>query len=117
MTCDFLTLRLGSLDHEVFAVIFLDQRHRVIDYQVMFRGDLDGASVHPRQVVNEALKQNAAAVIFAHPHPSGIAEPSHADEVITRRLKDALGLVDIRVLDHIIIGGGTTVSLADRGLL
>lgn len=117
MTCDFLTLKLGSLDHEVFAVIFLDQRHRVIDYQVMFRGDLDGASVHPRQVVKEALKQNAAAVIFAHPHPSGIAEPSHADEVITRRLKDALGLVDIRVLDHIIIGGGTTVSLADRGLL
>jgi len=116
-TCDFLTLRLGELEHEVFAVIFLDQRNRVINYQVMFRGDLNGASVHPRQVVREALKQNAASVIFAHPHPSGIAEPSQADEVITRRLKEALALVDIRVLDHIIVAGGATVSLAERGIL
>jgi DNA repair protein RadC len=116
-TCDFLSLRLGSLDHEVFAVIFLDQRNRVIDYQVMFRGDLNSSSVYPRQVVKEALKQNAAAVIFAHPHPSGVAEPSHADEAITKRLTEALQLVDIRVLDHIVVAGGSTVSFAARGLL
>jgi DNA repair protein RadC len=116
-TRDYLALKLGNLEHEVFAVLFLDKRHRLISYQEMFRGTIDGATVHPREVVKEALKQNAAAVILAHPHPSGVAEPSQADEFITQRLKDALGLVDIRVLDHIIVAGGDTTSLAERGLL
>jgi DNA repair protein RadC len=116
-TCDYLSLKLGSLEREVFAVIFLDKRHRLISYQEMFQGTIDGASVHPREVVKEALKQNAAAVILAHPHPSGVAEPSQADEFITQRLKDALSLVDIRVLDHIIVAGGETVSFSERGLL
>jgi DNA repair protein RadC len=116
-TRDFLTLKLGSLEREVFAVIFLDKRHRLISYQEMFQGTIDGASVHPREVVKEALKQNAAAVILAHPHPSGVAEPSQADEFITQRLKDALSLVDIRVLDHIIVAGGDSISFSERGLL
>jgi DNA repair protein RadC len=116
-TRDYLALKLGNLEHEVFAVLFLDKRHRLISYQEMFRGTIDGASVHPREVVKEALKQNAAAVILAHPHPSGVAEPSQADEFITTRLKEALGLVDIRVLDHIIVAGGDTVSMAEKGLL
>jgi DNA repair protein RadC len=116
-TRDYLSLKLGTLEREVFAVIFLDKRHRLISYQEMFQGTIDGASVHPREVVKEALKQNAAAVILAHPHPSGVAEPSQADEFITQRLKDALSLVDIRVLDHIIVAGGETVSLAERGLI
>jgi len=103
-TRDYLSLKLGSLEREVFAVIFLDKRHRLISYQEMFQGTIDGASVHPREVVKEALKQNAAAVILAHPHPSGVAEPSQADEFITQRLKDALSLVDIRVLDHLLGG-------------
>jgi DNA repair protein RadC len=114
---EFLSLKLGTLEREVFAVIFLDKRHRLITYQEMFQGTIDGASVHPREVVKEALKQNAAAVILAHPHPSGVAEPSQADELITKRLKDALDLVDIRVLDHIIIAGGDAISLSERGLL
>ena len=116
-TREFLTLKLGTLEREVFAVIFLDKRHRLISYQEMFQGTIDGASVHPREVVKEALKQNAAAVILAHPHPSGVAEPSQADELITTRLRDALSLVDIRVLDHIIVAGGDTTSFAERGLL
>ena len=116
-TRDYLALKLGNLEHEVFAVLFLDKRHRLISYQEMFRGTIDGASVHPREVVKEALKQNAAAVILAHPHPSGVAEPSQADEFITARLKQALDLVDIRVIDHIIVAGGETVSLAERGIL
>jgi DNA repair protein RadC len=116
-TRDYLTLKLGQLEHEVFVVIFLDKRHRVISYQEMFRGTIDGASVHPREVVKEALKLNAAAIIVAHPHPSGVAEPSQADELITHRLRDALALVEIRVLDHIIVAGGDTVSFAERGLL
>jgi DNA repair protein RadC len=116
-TRDFLNLKLGALDHEVFALIFLDKRHRVISYQEMFRGTIDGASVHPREVVKEALKQNAAAVILAHPHPSGIAEPSAADELITNRLKEALELIDVRILDHIVVSGGETISFAERGLL
>jgi len=116
-TRDYLALKLGTLEREVFAVIFLDKRHRLISYQEMFQGTIDGASVHPREVVKEALKQNAAAVILAHPHPSGVAEPSQADEFITQRLKDALSLVDIRVLDHIIVAGGDTTSFAERGLL
>jgi DNA repair protein RadC len=108
---EFLSLKLGTLEREVFAVIFLDKRHRLIRYQEMFQGTIDGASVHPREVVKEALKQNAAAVILTHPHPSGVAEPSQADEFITRRLKEALDLVDIRVLDH-ILGGFCSVTTA-----
>jgi DNA repair protein RadC len=114
---DFLTTKLGALEHEVFAVLLLDTRHRLIEYVELFRGTIDGASVHPREVVKLALARNAAAIILAHPHPSGIAEPSAADELITQRLKEALGLVDIRVLDHLIIAGGEAVSLCERGLL
>lgn len=116
-TRDYLSLKLGTLEREVFAVIFLDKRHRLISYQEMFQGTIDGASVHPREVVKEALKQNAASVILAHPHPSGVAEPSQADEILTRRLKEALGLVDITILDHVIVAGGETSSFAERGLL
>jgi DNA repair protein RadC len=95
----------------------LDKRHRLISYQEMFQGTIDGASVHPREVVKEALKQNAAAVILAHPHPSGVAEPSQADEIITKRLRDALSLIDVRILDHFIVAGGDTTSMAEMGLL
>jgi DNA repair protein RadC len=116
-TRDYLALKLGNLEHEVFAVLFLDKRHRLISYQEMFRGTIDGATVHPREVVKEALRQNAAAVILAHPHPSGVAEPSQADELITQRLKHALDLVDIRILDHVIVAGGDTTSFAERGLI
>jgi DNA repair protein RadC len=116
-TRDYLSLKLGTLEREVFAVIFLDKRHRLISYQEMFQGTIDGASVHPREVVKEALKQNAAAVILAHPHPSGIAEPSAADEAITHRLREALALIDVRVLDHIIVAGGDTTSFAEQGLM
>jgi DNA repair protein RadC len=111
-----LALHLGPLEHEVFACLFLDNRHRVIEYQELFRGTIDGASVHPREVVREAMRTNAAAVIFAHNHPSGVAEPSQSDLRITQRLKDALALVDVRVLDHFIVGSGI-VSFAERGLL
>jgi DNA repair protein RadC len=114
---DFLTTKLGALEHEVFAVLLLDTRHRLIEYVELFRGTIDGASVHCREVVKLALARNAAAIILAHPHPSGIAEPSAADELITQRLKEALALVDIRVLDHLIIAGGEAVSLCERGLL
>jgi len=116
-TRDYLRLRLGDRDHEVFTVLFLDNRHRLIEVSELFRGTLDGASVHPREVVKEALNRNAAAVILAHNHPSGVAEPSQADELITGRLRDALALVDIRVLDHLIVAGGTVVSFAEKGLL
>ena len=112
----FLASRLGTYPHEVFAGLFLDNRHRVIRYQELFRGTIDGASVYPREVVREALGCNAAAVIFAHNHPSGVAEPSQADIQLTQRLKDALGLVDIRVLDHMVVGHGEVISLAERGL-
>ena len=117
VTRDFLTVTLGGREFETFCCIFVDNRHRVIDFVELFRGTIDGASVHPREVVKEALKRNAAAVIFAHPHPSGVAEPSQADELITRRLKDALALVDIRVLDHLIVAGSEVISFAERGLL
>ncbi|MGM0563158.1 MAG: RadC family protein [Pseudomonadota bacterium] len=113
----YLKAKLRDYPHEVFACLWLDTRHRVLHYEELFRGTLDGASVYPREVVKAALRHNAAAVILAHNHPSGIAEPSRADEHITRRLKDALGLVDIRVLDHIVIGDGEHSSLANRGLL
>lgn len=113
----FLRARLQDLPHEVFCCLFLDNRHRVIGFAELFRGTIDGTSVYPREVVKEALAVNAAAVIFAHNHPSGVAEPSRADEQITRRLQSALSLVDIRVLDHMIIGDAAITSLACRGML
>jgi DNA repair protein RadC len=114
---DYLKSRLAGYPHEVFACLFLDNRHRLIEYEELFRGTIDGASVHPREVVRRALRANAAAVIFAHNHPSGVAEPSQSDLRITQRLKDALSLVDVRVLDHVIIGDGQGTSLAERGLV
>jgi len=116
-TREFLRTRLRDLDHELFCCLFLDNRHRVISFDEVFRGTIDGASVHPRDVVKLALARNAAAVILAHNHPSGIAEPSQADELITSRLREALALVDIRVLDHIVVGDGACVSFAERGLI
>jgi DNA repair protein RadC len=116
-TRDYLSARLRHLEHEVFCCLFLDKRHRLMHCEELFRGTIDGASVHPREIVKLALQRNAAAVIVAHNHPSGIAEPSQADEVITQRVKEALGLVDIRLLDHLIVGDGACVSLAERGLI
>ena len=116
-TRDFLTARLRDLEHEVFCCLFLDKRHRLIQFEELFRGTIDGASVHPREIVKLALQRNSAAVIIAHNHPSGVAEPSQADEFITQRVKEALALVDIRLLDHIIIGDGAAVSFAESGLL
>ena len=113
----FLLARLRDLPHEMFCCIFLDNRHRILSFEEMFRGTIDGTSVYPREVVKTALSINAAAVILAHNHPSGVAEPSQADERITRRIKSALELVDIRLLDHLIVGDGTTTSLASRGIL
>jgi DNA repair protein RadC len=113
----YLASQLRDRPQEVFAALFLDNRHRVIAFEELFFGTIDGASVHPREVVRRALSHNAAALILAHNHPSGVAEPSRADESITRRLKDALALVDIRVLDHLIVGDGQMVSLAERGLV
>jgi len=116
-TRDYLTAQLRGYEHEVFACLFLDNRHRVIRFEELFRGTIDGASVHPREVVKHALRHNAAAVILAHNHPSGVAEPSQADRALTRRLQDALGLVEVRVLDHFVIGDGVSTSFAERGLL
>jgi DNA repair protein RadC len=105
------------LEHEVFCVLLLDKRHRLIEYVELFRGTIDGAAVYPREVVKLALSKNAAALIACHPHPSGIAEPSQADELISKRLKDALSLVDVRLLDHLVIAGGDVLSMAESGLL
>ena len=116
-TRDYLVARLRDLEHEVFCCLYLDNRHRLIHDEPLFRGTIDGASVHPREIVKQALGWNSAAVIVAHNHPSGVPEPSQADEWITRRIKDALALVDIRLLDHIIVGDGTSVSFAERGML
>mgnify|MGYP001812178976 CR=1 FL=1 len=116
-TESFLQARMRHLDHELFCCLFLDNRHRVLRFDELFRGTIDGTSVYPREVVKEALSVNAAAVILAHNHPSGVSEPSQADERITRRLKSALELVDIRLLDHLIIGDGRATSLASRGIL
>ena len=113
----FLQARLRHLGHELFCCLYLDNRHRVLGFDELFRGTIDGTSVYPREVVKEALAVNAAAVILAHNHPSGVAEPSQADERITKRLKSALDLVDIRLLDHLIIGDGKATSLARRGLI
>ena len=114
---DYLSVRFGEFEHEVFAVLLLDNRHRLIEFVELFRGTIDGASVHPREVVKLVLKKNAAAVIFCHPHPSGVAEASPADEYITRRLINALSLIDVKVLDHLIIAGGDVCSLAEKGLM
>ncbi len=114
---DLLKLRLAGLPHEVFVCILLDAQHRVISIEELFRGTLTQTSVYPREVVKAALRANAAAVIFAHNHPSGVAEPSHADEILTRSLKSALALVDVQVLDHFIIAGTSATSFAERGLL
>ena len=114
---DYLRLLLSGREQEVFVVLFLDAQHRVIASEEMFRGTLTQTSVYPREVVKCALKHNSAAVIFAHNHPSGVAEPSHADELLTRSLKAALALVDVQVLDHFIVAGTRTMSFAERGLI
>ncbi len=116
-TRDYLKMRLYGSPHEIFACLFLDNRHRVIRYDELFHGTIDGASVHPREVVRRVIETNAAAVIFAHNHPSGVAEPSQADLRITQKLKEALALIEVRVLDHIIVGDGEATSFAERGLL
>ena len=114
---DHLLTHYAGAEREIFSVLYLDNRHRVICMEELFAGTIDGASVHPREVVKLALARNAAAVILAHNHPSGVAEPSQADELITVRIRDALALVDIRVLDHIVVGNGACVSMAERGLI
>ena len=113
----YLSAQLRGYEHEVFACLFLDNQHRIIKLEKLFRGTIDGASVYPREVAKQALQHNAAAVIFAHNHPSGIAEPSQADKLITHKLKQALELLDIRVLDHFIIGDGKPYSFAEHGLI
>ena len=114
---DYLQLLLRSREQEVFVALFLDTQHRVLAIEELFQGSLSQASVYPREVVKRALAHNAAAVIFAHNHPLGVAEPSHADELLTRVLTQALALVEVRVLDHFIVAGGATLSFAERGLL
>lgn len=114
---DYLLLKLGSLTKEVFLVLFLDTQNRLVATEEMFSGSLKETSVYPREVLKRALHHNAAAVIFAHNHPSGIAQQSQADEMITKQLKQALALVDVRVLDHFIVAGNTTLSFSERGLL
>ena len=115
-TADFFIHQLRDQSREVFAILYLDNRHHVTYYEELFHGTLNGATVHPREVVKSALKHNAAAVIIAHNHPSGIAEPSRADTSLTNKLQNALGLVDVRLLDHLVIGDGEFVSMSDRGL-
>ncbi len=114
---DYLRLLLDNREYEVFVVVFLDAQHRVLTSEELFRGTLTQTSVYPREVVKTALKHNAAGVIFAHNHPSGVAEPSQADELLTRSLKSALALVDVQVIDHFIVAGSTALSFAERGLL
>jgi DNA repair protein RadC len=114
---DYLRLALSGKEHEVFVVILLDAQNRVLACEELFRGTLTQASVYPREVVKAALAANAAAVIFGHNHPSGVAEPSHADELLTQSLKQALALVDIKVLDHFVVAGAAALSFAERGLL
>lgn len=114
---DYLRLAIADLPHEVFVCLWLDAQHRVLEVEELFRGSLTQTSVYPREIVKAGLKANAAAVIFAHNHPSGAAQPSQADELLTRNLKDALALVDIKVLDHFIVAGRQALSFAERGLL
>jgi DNA repair protein RadC len=113
----YLRLKMGERKFEVFACVFVDNRHRIIAFEELFQGTIDGASVHPRVVVQRALELNAAAVLFAHNHPSGVAEPSMADQRITERLRSALALIDVRVLDHFIVTAEDSVSFAERSLL
>jgi DNA repair protein RadC len=113
----FLLVQLRDRPYEVFCCLYLDGRHRLIAFEELFRGTIDSASVHAREVIRQALFHNAAAVIFAHNHPSGSPDPSRADECVTRRLKESLALVDIRVLDHFIVGDGTCFSFAEHGRL
>ncbi len=112
---EFFRDKLAGQEREVFAVAFLDTRHRLVEYRELFHGTIDGAEVHPREVAREAIRCNAAAVIVGHNHPSGSTEPSAADRVVTARLKQALALVDVRLLDHVVVGGLQTASLAERG--
>ena len=114
---DYVALQLGGRLHEVFAVLFLDGQHRLLRLEELFHGTLSQTSVYPREVVRRALALNAGAVILAHNHPSGVAEPSRADEFLTQTLKSALQLVDVRVLDHLVVGQGQVISFAERGLL
>jgi DNA repair protein RadC len=114
---DYLRLQLGSLSREVFMVLFLDAQNRVLAQEELFAGTLTQTAVHPREVVKRALHHNAASVIFAHNHPSGVAEPSRADELLTRALKEALALVEVKVLDHFVVAGNQALSFAERGLL
>lgn len=116
-TREYLQAQLRDRKNEVFCVLFLDNRHRVLFFEEMFQGTLNGTAVYPREIVKRALRHNAAAVILVHNHPSGVAEPSRADELLTTRLKEALTLVDIRLLDHLIVGDGETVSFSERGLI
>ena len=116
-TRNYLRLRLADYRNEVFGGVFLNNRHRIIAVRELFQGTIDGASIHPRVVVQQALETNAAAILLFHNHPSGVAEPSHADEAITRQLKEALALVDVRVLDHFVVSAGESVSFAERGLI
>lgn len=117
LTREYLRFRLGGYQHEVFACLYLDNQHRVLAMEELFRGTIDGAAVYPREVVKRCLYNNAAAVIFAHNHPSGIAEPSQADIAITNRLRRALETIDVRVLDHMVVGRKEVVSFAERGML
>jgi len=114
---DYLRLALATREHEVFVCIWLDAQHRVLEIDEAFRGTLTQTSVYPREIVKSALRINAAAVIFAHNHPSGVAQPSQADELLTRNLKEALALVEVRVLDHFVVAGSQAISFAERGLL
>ena len=114
---DYLRTKLAELEHEVFVALLLDSQHRLIEYVELFRGTLAQTSVYPREVVKVALLRNAAAIILAHNHPSGVPEPSRADELLTQSLKSALALIDVRVLDHFIVAGAETASFAERGLI
>lgn len=113
----YLEARLKGYPREVFACLYLDNRHRVICFEELFHGTIDGASVHPREVLRRSLSHNAAAIIVTHNHPSGVAEPSRADRALTRRLQEATALIDVRLLDHVVVGDGETVSFAERGWL
>lgn len=117
MVRDYLKLRLSEREHELFIALFLDAQHRLIACEELFRGTLAQTSVYPREVVKAALKYNAGAVIFAHNHPSGVAEPSRADEMLTTALKQALALIDVRTIDHFVVAGTGTISFAERGLM
>lgn len=116
-TKDFLTLRLAEQETEVFCCIYLDNRHRVIAFEEVFQGTIDNTTVHPREIVRRCMKHNAAAIILAHNHPSGVVNPSEADRHITTRIRGALEWIDVRVLDHFIVGGTDCLSLAEKGLI